>query len=179
MVQLFLNFFDQALLIYESKKKAEGFIDFEDILLHTKILLQNENVQKSLSAKYKFIMVDEFQDTNEIQYQIFLPILDYLKNGKLFIVGDEKQSIYKFRDAEIEIFNLTRDNIQSESGIESLLSLPDSFRMTPAICTFTNFIFRKLFYNPVELFGEVPNTDLVCARADNISGKVEFLNCKS
>ena len=57
-------------------------------------------------------MVDEFQDTNEIQYEIFLPILDYLKSGNLFIVGDEKQSIYKFRDAEIEIFNLTRRNIK-------------------------------------------------------------------
>ena len=103
-----INFFDYALSIYEGKKKNEGFIDYEDILLHTKLLLENKDVQKSLSEKYNFIMVDEFQDTNEIQYQIFLPILDYLKGGKLFIVGDEKQSIYKFRDAEIEIFNLTR-----------------------------------------------------------------------
>ena len=173
-----LKFFDQALMIYESKKKAEGFIDFEDILLHTKILLQNDDVQKSLSEKYKFIMVDEFQDTNEIQYQIFLPILDYLKNGKLFIVGDEKQSIYKFRDAEIQIFNLTRDNIKAEAGDNSLLSLPDSFRMTPAICAFTNFIFKKLFTTSDELYGEVPNTDLVCARNDNLKGKIEFLFSK-
>lgn len=176
---IILNFFNQALLQYESKKKNEGFIDFEDILLHTKLLLQNESVQKSLSNKYSYIMVDEFQDTNEIQYNIFLPILDYLKNGKLFIVGDEKQSIYKFRDAEIEIFNRTRDNIKSEAGFENLLNLPDSFRMTPAICTFTNFVFKKLFSYPEELFGEVPQTDLVCARTDNIFGKVELLIAKT
>ncbi len=173
-----IQFFDKALSIYEFKKKSEGFVDFEDILLHTKILLQNIDVQKSLSEKYKFIMVDEFQDTNEIQYQIFLPILDYLKNGKLFIVGDEKQSIYKFRDAEIEIFNLTKNIIRSEAGAENLLVLPDSFRMSPALCTFTNYIFKRLFADPIELFGEVPNTDIVCARKDNTKGKVEFLISK-
>ncbi len=74
-----LTFFEFALNIYESKKTNEGFIDYEDILLHAKLLLENKDVQKAISDKYKFIMVDEFQDTNEIQYQIFLPILDYLK----------------------------------------------------------------------------------------------------
>ena len=172
---ILISFFDQALKIYEKKKKIEGFVDFEDILLHTKILLQNPDIQQSLSQKYKFIMVDEFQDTNEIQYQIFLPILDYLKKGELFIVGDEKQSIYKFRDAEIEIFNQTRENIRNKSGEGNLLNLPDSFRMSPAICSFTNFVFKKLFSDPDELFSEVPNTDLVCAREDKVQGKIEFL----
>ncbi|MBK7630536.1 MAG: UvrD-helicase domain-containing protein [Ignavibacteriales bacterium] len=170
-----ITFFDFALNIYEEKKKNEGFIDYEDILLYTKKLLENDKVQKSISEKYKFIMVDEFQDTNEIQYQIFLPILDYLKGGKLFIVGDEKQSIYKFRDAEIEIFNLTRSDIKKSVGKKNLLSLPDSFRMTPAICTFCNYVFRNLFSNPDESIGEVPATDLVCARIDDKAGHVEFL----
>jgi ATP-dependent helicase/nuclease subunit A len=120
-------------------------------------------------------MVDEFQDTNEIQYQIFLPILDELKSGRLFIVGDEKQSIYKFRDAEIEIFNLTRNDIKKSVGDSNLLVLPDSFRMTPNICAFCNHIFKKLFNEPDEQFGEVPATDLVCARIDDVKGKVELL----
>lgn len=170
-----INFFDYALSIYEGKKKNEGFIDYEDILLHTKLLLENKDVQKSLSEKYNFIMVDEFQDTNEIQYQIFLPILDYLKGGKLFIVGDEKQSIYKFRDAEIEIFNLTRNDIKNFVGDKNLLILPDSFRMTPTICAFCNYVFNNLFSEPDENLGEVPATDLVCARVDDKIGHVEFL----
>ena len=170
-----LAFFESALNIYESKKKNEGFIDYEDILLHTKLLLDNKDVQKSISDKYKFIMVDEFQDTNEIQYKIFLPILDYLKGGRLFIVGDEKQSIYKFRDAEIEIFNLTRSDIKNSVGEENLLILPDSFRMTPIICAFCNYIFNNLFNEPDENLGEVPATDLVCARIDDKIGHVEFL----
>ena len=170
-----LTFFESALNIYEGKKKNEGFIDYEDILLHTKVLLENKDVQKSISDKYKFIMVDEFQDTNEIQYQIFLPILDYLKGGKLFIVGDEKQSIYKFRDAEIEIFNLTRSDIKNSVGESNLLILPDSFRMTPTICAFCNYVFKNLFNEPDESLGEVPATDLVCARVDDKIGHVEFL----
>ena len=170
-----LTFFESALNIYEGKKKNEGFIDYEDILLHTKVLLENKGVQKSISDKYKFIMVDEFQDTNEIQYQIFLPILDYLKGGRLFIVGDEKQSIYKFRDAEIEIFNLTRSDIKNSVGENNLLILPDSFRMTPTICAFCNYVFKNLFSEPDESLGEVPATDLVCARVDDKMGHVEFL----
>jgi ATP-dependent helicase/nuclease subunit A len=170
-----LIFFESALNIYETKKKNEGFIDFEDILLHTKLLLENSDVQKAISDKYKFIMVDEFQDTNEIQYQIFLPILDYLKGGRLFIVGDEKQSIYKFRDAEIEIFNLTRSDIKNSVGENNLLVLPDSFRMAPTICAFCNYVFKNLFNEPDESLGEVQATDLVCARVDDKVGHVEFL----
>lgn len=170
-----LQIYDKSLIAYEYRKKNEGYIDYEDILLHTKILLQNEDVQKQLAEKYKFIMVDEFQDTNEIQYQIFLPILDHLKKGKLFIVGDEKQSIYKFRDAEIEIFNLTRNDIKKNENENHLLSLPDSFRMAPAICAVCNHTFKNLFSEPDKDYGEVPATDLVCARVDDVEGKVEFL----
>ncbi len=170
-----ITFFDFALSTYESKKRNEGFIDYEDILLYTKRLLENNKVQKSISEKYKFLMVDEFQDTNEIQYQIFLPILDYLKGGKIFIVGDEKQSIYKFRDAEIEIFNLTRRDIKNTAGENNLLILPDSFRMTPNICAFCNHVFRNLFNEPDEELSEVSATDLVCARTDDKIGHVEFL----
>jgi len=171
-----LVIFEKALNTYEMKKKQEGFIDYEDILLHTKILLQNESVQKELAEKFKFIMVDEYQDTNEIQYQIFLPILDYLKKGKLFIVGDEKQSIYKFRDAEIEIFDQTKEDIKKSEGDDTgLLILPDSFRMAPEICAFCNNLFNRVFKKPDGAFGEVNASELVCARVDDIKGKIEFL----
>ena len=173
--KILLEVFDHTLTEYENKKNAEGFLDYEDILLYTKEILTKESVQKSLSEKFKYILVDEYQDTNEIQYEIFLPILNYLKVGNLFIVGDEKQSIYMFRDAELEIFNRTKKDISSISGDNSLLELPDSFRMAPAICLFSNELFKNLFVNPNELYNEVENTNIVCARTDKKSGEIEFL----
>ncbi len=171
----FINFFNKSLELYNEKKKEGGYLDYEDILLFAQEILQNEDVRKSLSEKFKYIMIDEYQDTNELQYNIFLPILDNLKKGNLFIVGDEKQSIYMFRDAELEIFNRTKDDITEKDGKDSLLSLPDSFRMVPNLCLFINALFKNLFNNPNQLFNEVEHTDVVCARDDDMPGTVEIL----
>ena len=171
-----LKLFDKSLQLYESKKKEQSYIDFEDILIHTKELLKNSDVQTYLSKKFKYLMVDEFQDTNELQYEIFLPILDYLKSGKLFIVGDEKQSIYKFRDAEIEIFNKTKSDIVREKDKSHLMELPDSFRMNDEICLFTNYVFDKLFAKDIPLFGELKNVPIVCAKKEKKKkSEIEFL----
>jgi ATP-dependent helicase/nuclease subunit A len=177
--RIFIYFFNKTLELYSEKKKEAGYLDYEDILLFTQNILQNEDVKKSLSEKFKYIMVDEYQDTNELQYNIFLPILDHLKKGNLFVVGDEKQSIYMFRDAELEIFNKTKDEIIVSAGKESLLSLPDSFRMAPNLCLFINALFKNLFHNPNPLFNEVEHSDVVCAREDNINGNVELLLAES
>ncbi len=133
------------------------------------------NVKEALSEKYKYLMVDEYQDTNEIQYKIFLPILDYLKKGNLFVVGDEKQSIYQFRDAELEVFKRTKLDIVEEYGKSSELLLPDSFRMAPKLCLFTNYIFKEIFKDPKLLYNEVQPSSLICARESEFDGKVEIL----
>ncbi|MDH3268675.1 MAG: UvrD-helicase domain-containing protein, partial [Ignavibacteria bacterium] len=170
-----INVFQNVLSAYESKKWELGVLDFEDILIKTKALLENQSVRKSLSGKFKYLLVDEYQDTNEIQYEIFLPLVDDLKRGNLFIVGDEKQGIYRFRDAELQVFSKTKTDIQNVDGAESLLTLPDSFRMAPAICLFVNSLFRNLLKESRLLFNEVSASDLVCARSDDFTGKVEFL----
>jgi ATP-dependent helicase/nuclease subunit A len=169
-----IGFFLKCLDRYELKKKEEGFLDYEDLLICTKRILENGQVQHSLSEKYKYIMVDEYQDTNEIQYRIFLPILYYLKKNNLFVVGDEKQSIYMFRDAELEVFTRTKNDIINESGESSLLNLPDTFRMAPALCLFTNELFRNLFSGPKEAFNEVGYSEIRCARNEG-KGSVEIL----
>jgi len=170
-----IKFFNKCCYLYEMKKRENGYLDFEDILLHTRKILKNKNVKQALTEKYKYIMVDEYQDTNEVQYQIFLPILDDLKTGNLFVVGDEKQSIYMFRDAELEVFSETKKNIEDVSGKDFLLTLPDSFRMAPEICLFANSVFRNLFNEPNEFYNEVEYSELVCARSENAKGKVEIL----
>jgi ATP-dependent helicase/nuclease subunit A len=170
-----IEFFNKALLKYEQKKRESGYLDFEDILLITQKILTNENIKQSLSDRYTYIMIDEYQDTNELQYQIFLPLLDHLKKGNLFVVGDEKQSIYMFRDAELQVFDRTKKEIALSSGDKSLLSLPDSFRMAPKLCLFTNKLFENLFTEPNILFNEVEHSDLVCARDSDVKGEVEIL----
>lgn len=175
----FIHFFKKSLELYTNKKQEGGYLDYEDMLLLTQNILLNNDVRKSLSEKFKYIMIDEYQDTNELQYNIFLPILDDLKSGNLFVVGDEKQSIYMFRDAELEIFKQTKDAIKLEAGQDSILSLPDSFRMAPNLCVFINFLFKRLFANPNPLFNEVEHSDVVCARSDGINGNIEFLFAES
>ena len=170
-----IDLFDDTLFLYDQKKRELGFLDYEDILIKTKTLLQYENVAKYLSDKFKYLMVDEYQDTNEIQYEIFMPILDYLKKGNLFIVGDEKQSIYRFREAELEVFKKTNLNISDKDGSEYLITLPDSFRMEPDICLFTNVLFKKLFHNPDKLYNEVEHSELISAKSDNTVGTVSIL----
>lgn len=170
-----LTFFRKALDRYNTKKKENGYLDYEDILLFTQKILENESVREALSAKYKFIMIDEYQDTNEIQYNIFLPILDQLKSGNLFVVGDEKQSIYMFRDAELEVFDRTRNDIDKTEGENKLLTLPESFRMAPAIALFTNEMFRRIFSNPDQEFNEVQYSELVCASNTGTDGHVEIM----
>jgi len=170
-----INIFNNVLSAYDNKKSELGVLDFEDILISAKKLLDNDSVKESLAGKFNYLLVDEYQDTNEIQYEIFLPLLDNLRKGNLFIVGDEKQSIYRFRDADLQVFSRTKSDIQKIYGDESLLTLPDSFRMAPSICVFVNYLFQNLFKKPNLLFNEVPATDLVCARSDDFEGKIEIL----
>lgn len=171
-----VTFVEKAFLLYEDKKFERGYLDYEDILLKTYYILQNENVRSELSGKFKYIMIDEYQDTNELQYRIFLPVIDFLKKGNLFIVGDEKQSIYMFRDADVAVFRKTKEDIENISGKDNLLVLPDSFRMKKEICFFTNTLFEMLFSAPNPVFNEVAHNNIICAKQDDgIPAKIEIL----
>ncbi len=161
--------------LYSQKKEQKGYLDFEDILLFTQKILLQDDVKKYLSGKFKYVMIDEYQDTNELQYEIFMPILDHLKSGNLFVVGDEKQSIYMFRNAEPEIFERTKEEIRLMENEGRLLSLPHSFRMSPQLVLFTNLLFSNLFKNANPYFNDVEQSSLVCAKDENEKGSVEFL----
>ncbi len=173
--KLILEVFAAAHSIYEQRKKELSLLDFEDILLKAKNVLKNDFVREQLNSKYKYIMIDEYQDTNEIQYDIVMPILKYLNEGNLFIVGDEKQSIYRFRDAEPEIFRRTTSNIIENEVGGSSLNLPHSFRVSPPIAFFVNTVFKELFKNNNPDYNEVKYDELLCARKENESGQIGFL----
>lgn len=173
--KLFIKVNDYALNLYTEKKKKNGYLDFEDLLLLTERILDIDDVKKSLQQKFSYIMIDEYQDTNELQYEIFMPILDHLRSGNLFVVGDEKQSIYLFRNAELELFERTKNEILSMNQKGKLLSLPHSFRMAPHLVLFTNHLFSSLFNNPNTYFNEVKHSELVCSKEEDQEGSAEII----
>jgi ATP-dependent helicase/nuclease subunit A len=170
-----IDFYNEISERYANKKQQKSYLDFEDLLLLTQDLITNSEVKNALSEKYKYIMIDEYQDTNETQYNIFMPILKNLSTGNLFVVGDEKQSIYMFREAEVELFNLTKKEIEIAENETSILDLPHSFRLAPNIALFTNLLFRRLFKDPNPQFNEVAYNELVCAYPNSSKGKIELI----
>jgi len=170
-----IEVFESCYSIYERRKLQSSYLDFEDILLKTKNIISLDSVNNSLSQKYKYLMIDEYQDTNEIQYDIVMPILDYLRLNNLFIVGDGKQSIYRFRGAEPSVYSKTKSEIILNTSAESDLSLPHSFRMAPNIAFFVNKLFDSLFENPNPLFDEVEYSNLISAREKSSKSNIEFL----
>ena len=93
---------------YDETLKANNAMDFSDLLLNAKKLLDDPYVLERVQDRYRYIVVDEYQDTNDIQYEIISKIAEKYKN--ICVVGDEDQSIYAFRGANINnILNFERD----------------------------------------------------------------------
>jgi ATP-dependent helicase/nuclease subunit A len=180
-VQNLLAIYRRVLGIYQSRKAEQGFLDFEDLQLKTWELLQDSDVRRSIAARYKFLMVDEFQDTNHLQYDIVRALTESM-HSRLFIVGDPKQSIYSFRHAEVEIFERARQEIAqskaNETGDDSVapgasVTLAESFRMLPAIAAFVNAVFS----HAMSAEEGVGYDEIVVGRsfAEGESGTVELL----
>ena len=122
---------------YEGLKRARGAADFDDLELRARELLDgHEGVRSSWSERFELLMVDEFQDTNPRQ----LAILRALDRGNLFTVGDELQSIYGFRHAEVALFRSRRDEL-AERGRS--LALTWNFRSRPPLLNLVNAVFGE------------------------------------
>jgi ATP-dependent helicase/nuclease subunit A len=130
---------------YEELKLLRGGVDFDDLELAAGQLLEERPlVRKAWSERFELLMVDEFQDTNPRQ----LAILQALEHGNLFTVGDEFQSIYGFRHADVGLFRGRRDEL---AGSGQSLSLTRNFRSRPALLEVVNEIFAERFpgYSPL------------------------------
>ena len=163
----------EAVARYGRAKEEGARLDFEDLQLVMRSLLRNEPVRAQLARRFRFVMVDEYQDTNRLQSEILLPLLQQLASGNLFIVGDPKQSIYRFRNADVRVFDTTREAIVAAPGGGSALALGESFRPLRDIAAFVNVVFGAAFDDGGE------RTDrydaLVVARANREAGRVEVL----
>lgn len=124
---------------FELRKREAAVLDFDDLVLRTRDLLQqNVNVRKRVAAGINYLLVDEFQDTDPVQADIVRFLCgEKLTTGKLFLVGDAQQSIYRFRRADPNVFRQLRMEIP-EAG---RLPLNQNFRSQPAILDFVNALF--------------------------------------
>ncbi|HVH28263.1 MAG TPA: UvrD-helicase domain-containing protein [Vicinamibacterales bacterium] len=143
-----------AIAHYETAKRRAGALDFVDLLLRTRELLVNHPaVRRAFQARFTHLFVDEFQDTDPLQAEILLllaaddpSVRDWRRivpiPGKLFLVGDPKQAIYRFRRADVEIYQEVCDLLESRGARRAYLRT--SFRATPNIQRVVNAAFAPL-----------------------------------
>ena len=124
--------------LYTAKCKQAGVMDFDDILLNMNILLRdNPAALESISGRFRYIMVDEYQDTNFAQYLILRKLAQFHQN--LCVVGDDSQSIYAFRGAKIEnILNFKKDYPQ-----HNIFRLEQNYRSTQTIVNAANSVIER------------------------------------
>ena len=137
---------------YEAAKQRESALDFEDLQLLTRDLLRDDAaVRAEEQLRFRAIMVDEFQDTNRLQCEL----IDLLRGGGLerdvFFVGDEFQSIYGFRHADVAVFRERRELAAQR------LPLARNYRSRPEVLAAVNHLFHEEFgdgYQPLAASGE-------------------------
>jgi ATP-dependent DNA helicase UvrD/PcrA len=123
---------------YETYKAGHSLMDYDDLLLYLrKLLREQESVRTILSDRYKYIMVDEYQDTNRIQAEIVTLLSG--KHRNIMVVGDDSQSIYSFRGATIR--NIL-DFPEEFEGCK-IIKLEENYRSTQPILNLTNEILRR------------------------------------
>lgn len=142
----------QLLKHFQKIKKEQRSLDFNDLEWQTYLLLNKSNnalwVQYKLDQRIEHLLVDEFQDTNPTQWRLLLPLLEEMaasedeRQRSVFIVGDEKQSIYRFRRAEPRLFIAAEKWLKNNLGATTC-PLSHSWRSSPAIINFINKIFLQ------------------------------------
>ncbi|MDX6399970.1 MAG: hypothetical protein QOF27_576, partial [Gaiellaceae bacterium] len=153
LLQELLNGFGAA---YQESKDRESALDFEDLQLRARDLLRDdEAIREREQLRFRSIMVDEFQDTNRLQCEL----IDLLSSGpadhERFFVGDEFQSIYGFRHADVQVFRERR----AQAG-EGVLPLTMNYRSRPEVLAVVNHLFGADFgdeFQPLAASGDFPD----------------------
>lgn len=139
-------------------RRRRNVLSFNDLLRRTAELLRtNADVRRAMRRKYRWLFIDEFQDTDPLQAEIIFLLAGEgdepgavnwhhvsLRPGALFVVGDPKQSIYRFTRADIDIYNQVRERFAGPDG-SGVVTLTANFRSVPAVCDWANQVFASLF----------------------------------
>ena len=153
-----INFLKPAVKFYYEERKRHSLVNFADLILSVSALLRNNpQVRAYFQKKFTHILVDEFQDTDPVQAEILMYLTgadleekDWRKvkprAGSLFLVGDPKQSIYRFRRADIDTYNVAKELVLGSGG--DVLRLTTNFRSLDSLAEWNNPLFKGTF--PIE-----------------------------
>jgi ATP-dependent helicase/nuclease subunit A len=138
---------------YEQKRRDEGVADYDDLIIWSRGLVRDRpEVREYFRRTFRAILIDEFQDTDPIQVELALYLASDSEDieewrslepadGKLFVVGDPKQSIYRFRRADIGIYDQVKDGALAHG----LRQIAQNFRSVPGLIRWVNHAFDRLF----------------------------------
>ncbi|MCA0458895.1 MAG: UvrD-helicase domain-containing protein [Chloroflexi bacterium] len=143
-VPLWMQLIQQTQTTYRTRKEAESLLDFDDLERLTRDLLSNNPAVRDRyrGTEFKHLLVDEFQDTNSVQWEIVQGLADIQRGGSLFVVGDPKQSIYQFRGADVSVFEAVKQQIIQSGGRD--VALAQSFRTHEILVNGFNDLFSNL-----------------------------------
>ena len=142
LAKTFQVFMRDFVVAYRQRKREENAFEFADISHYTIEILENyPQVRREYQERFHEVMVDEYQDTNHIQERM----LELLSNGhNRFMVGDIKQSIYRFRQADPQIFNEKFHSFAQDGKEGQLILLKENFRSSSEVLDATNDVFKHL-----------------------------------
>ena len=176
LAQTFQTFMSDFVEAYRERKRQENAFEFADISHYTIEILENfPQVREAYQERFHEVMVDEYQDTNHIQERM----LELLSNGhNRFMVGDIKQSIYRFRQADPQIFNEKFQRYAQNPKEGKLILLKENFRSSSEVLSATNDVFVRLMDQEVGEINYDSMHQLVYANTKltpNPENKAEFL----
>ena len=176
LAKTFQTFMSDFVEAYRERKRQENAFEFADISHYTIEILENfPQVRETYQERFHEVMVDEYQDTNHIQERM----LELLSNGhNRFMVGDIKQSIYRFRQADPQIFNEKFHRYAQNPQEGKLILLKENFRSSSEVLSATNDVFERLMDQEVGEINYDSMHKLVFANTKltpNPDNKAEFL----
>lgn len=170
---------------YRDRKRTSAQLDFDDLIFAARDLLRDhDDVRRALGRRFAHVLVDEFQDTDPLQTEIFWRLCGepvaaetdwtrfHIRPGALFVVGDPKQAIYRFRGADVRAYVQARDAFRAQDP-DSLLSISTNFRSCASILTFVNERFEAVLsangqpgFTALDPFHDDPEQGLCVAALD-------------
>ncbi len=174
-------------ILFKARKRSAGLITFQDIVeMSIQVLIRNKPVRQFYKKKFRYIMIDEFQDNNQQQKDLLyllaekisicgqgVPEAHNLEEDKLFFVGDEKQSIYRFRGADVSVFKSLSHELKDKEG--KVIELNTNYRSEPGLIHFYNRIFKRVMERASSDY-EARFQELIPEKAQN-AVKPEILFC--